>query len=269
MTKEKILTKKDSVGVVQAQQFCFDALTLESGEKFGPITLTYETYGALNKEKTNAVLILHALSGDAHAAGIHQGQNNPGWWDDMIGPGKAFDTDKYFVICSNILGGCKGTTGPLSINPKTNKPYALEFPIISIQDIVNCQRHLIDHLGIKKLLSVAGGSMGGMQALLWLVKYPERIHSAIPIATALKHSPQQIAFDEVGRQAIMADANWKEGNYYLSQCLEVDVSSFGKTKKEALAMLQDALQLYFEDIPVPKKTEVKNPFFTSIKLQYA
>jgi homoserine O-acetyltransferase len=132
----------------------------------------------------------------------------------MIGPGKAFDTNKYFVICSNVLGGCRGSTGPSSINPKTNKPYALDFPLVTIGDMVNAQRALIDSLGIDKLLTVVGGSMGGMQVLSWLVHYPERLRSAIPIATALKHSPQQIAFDEVGRQAIMADPNWKAGNFY-------------------------------------------------------
>ena len=145
---------------------------------------------------------------------MHEGQNNPGWWDDLIGPGKAFDTDKYFVICSNILGGCKGSTGPSSINPKTNKPYALDFPLFSINYIVNAQVHLIDHLGIDKLLTVSGGSMGGQQVLSWLINHPNRIHSAIPIATTAKHSPQQIAFNEVGRQAIMADEHWKSGNYY-------------------------------------------------------
>ena len=207
-------TRRCAVGVVQAQSFTFESLKLESGEKFGPITLAYETYGVLNKEKTNAVLIVHALSGDAHAAGEDKGHDNRGWWDDLIGPGKAFDTDKYFVICSNILGGCKGSTGPSSINPKTNKPYALDFPLITINDIVNAQEYLIDYLGIDKLLSVVGGSMGGQQVLSWLVNHPDRIRSVIPIATTLKHSPQQIAFNEVGRQAIMADAHWKSGNYY-------------------------------------------------------
>ena len=145
-----------------------DELILESGEKLGPITVAYETYGELNDQRSNAILILHALSGDAHAAGFHKGDEKPGWWDDMIGPGKAFDTDKYFIICSNVLGGCKGTTGPSSINPKTGKKYGLDFPIISISDMVNVQKHLIDHLKIDQLLSVAGGSMGGMQALEWL-----------------------------------------------------------------------------------------------------
>jgi len=214
LIKEKKTIENTSVGVVKPEYFTFDSLTLESGVKFGPVTLAYETYGALNKEKSNAVLILHALSGDAHAAGIHEGEDSPGWWDSMIGPGKAFDINKYFVICSNILGGCRGSTGPLSINPKTAKPYALDFPLISIGDMVAAQKHLIDHLGIERLLSVVGGSMGGMQALSWLVKYPKRIASVIPIATTIRHSPQQIAFNEVGRQAIMADAHWKSGNYY-------------------------------------------------------
>jgi len=191
-----------------------DELTLESGEKLGPITLAYETYGELNQQKSNAILILHALSGDAHAAGIHKGDAPLGWWNNLIGPGKGIDTDKYFVLCSNIIGGCKGSTGPSSVNPKTGKPYGADFPIMTIGDIVNAQRHLIDYLGIDKLLTVIGGSMGGMQVLQWMVAYPERIHSAIPIATAMNHTPQQIAFNEVGRQAIMADSNWRKGNYY-------------------------------------------------------
>lgn len=210
--------KEKSLGVVETEYFTFGhsphELKLESGQKLGSITLAYETYGQLNKEKTNAILVLHALSGDAHAAGVHQGSDEPGWWDALIGPGKALDTEKYFVICSNVIGGCKGSTGPSSINPKTNKPYALDFPIITIADMVRAQKHLIDHLGIKKLLSVIGGSMGGMQALQWVASFPESIQCAIPIATALKHSPQQIAFDEVGRQAVMADPAWNNGNYY-------------------------------------------------------
>ena len=207
-----------SVGVVQTCSCTFahppDELVLESGGRLGPLTIAYETYGTLNREKSNAVLALHALSGDAHAAGVHQGKENPGWWDPMIGPGKAFDTDKYFVICSNVLGGCKGSTGPSSINPRTGKPYVLDFPVITIRDMVEAQRHLVDYLGIKRLLSVAGGSMGGMQVLQWVASYPERVRSAIPIATALKHSPQQIAFDEVVRQSIMADPAWRNGDYY-------------------------------------------------------
>jgi homoserine O-acetyltransferase len=203
---------------IETKQFTFgyppDKLKLESGEKLGPITLAYETYGALNKEKSNAVLVVHALSGDAHAAGKSRRDGALGWWDNLIGPGKGIDTDKYFVICSNILGGCMGSTGPSSINPQTGRPYGLDFPMVTIGDMVKAQRALIDHLGIQNLLTAIGGSMGGMQALQWMVSYPEKIHSAIPIATTLKHTPQQIAFNEVGRQAVMADPNWKNGSYY-------------------------------------------------------
>jgi homoserine O-acetyltransferase len=208
----------NSLGIIESKLFSFaqppDELLLESGQKLGPITIAYETYGTLNAAKSNAILITHAFSGDAHAAGYHEGEEKPGWWDTMIGSGKAFDTDKYFVISSNALGGCKGSTGPSSINPVAGKPYGLDFPIITIPDMVHAQKRLIDSLGIDTLLSVAGGSMGGMQALQWAVLYPEKIRSAIPIATTLKHSPQQIAFDEVGRQAIMADPDWHEGDYY-------------------------------------------------------
>ena len=189
-------------------------LKLELGQTLGPITLAYETYGALNKDKSNAILVEHALSGDAHAAGFHEGEHEPGWWDSLIGPRKALDTEKYFVICANVIGGCRGSTGPSSVNPKTAKPYALGFPLVTVADMVEAQKRLIDHLGIRKLLCVIGGSMGGMQALQWVASFPERIQSVIPIATSLKHSPQQIAFDEVGRQAVMADPAWNQGNYY-------------------------------------------------------
>ena len=191
-----------------------EELILESREKLGPVTIEYETYGSLNEWKSNAVLILHALSGDAHAAGLSKGDEKLGWWDDLIGPGKGIDTNKFFVICSNVIGGCKGSTGPSSVNPKTGKFYGTDFPLITIYDIVQAQKILVDHLGIRKLLAVIGGSMGGMQVLQWMVSYPDRIQAAIPIATTMKHTPQQIAFNEVGRQAIMADLNWKNGDYY-------------------------------------------------------
>jgi len=215
----KAMNSRKSVGIISTQYFTFaeppQELILQSGASLGPITLAYETYGKLNKDKNNAILVAHALSGDAHAAGFHTKDDpKPGWWESMIGPGKAFDTDKYFVICSNVIGGCKGSTGPSSVNPKTGKPYALDFPIITIADMVKAQKMLIDYLGVKKLLSVCGGSMGGMQVLQWVASYPEYVRSAIPIATSWKHSPQQIAFDEVGRQAIMADPDWNKGNYY-------------------------------------------------------
>jgi homoserine O-acetyltransferase len=212
------VTALDDALTVETKTFTFahppEELPLESGETLGPITLAYETYGTLNERRSNAILVTHALSGDAHAAGLHQGDGAHGWWENMIGPGRGLDTDRYFVVCSNIIGGCKGSTGPSSIDPRTGRPYALTFPSITIGDMVEAQRHLIDHLGIERLLSVVGGSMGGMQALQWMVSYPERVSSAVPIATALKHAPQQIAFNEVGRQAIMADSNWREGNYY-------------------------------------------------------
>lgn len=213
------MTKKDgSVGIVETKYYSFDnptkGLILESGEELAPITLAYETYGNLNNQKSNAILVLHAFSGSAHAAGIHIGDKNPGWWDSMIGPGKALDTEKYFVICSNVIGGCNGSTGPSSINPKNNKPYGTDFPSVTIKDMVNAQYRLINHLEIEKLLTVIGGSMGGMQVLQWMVSNPEKIRSAIPIATTMKHSPQQIAFNEVGRQSIIADQNWNNGSYY-------------------------------------------------------
>lgn len=208
-----------SVGIVKTKYFRFaeppNELELECGRKLGPITLAYETYGEMNSDKSNCILVLHALTGDAHAAGYnHPDDPKPGWWDDMIGPGKAFDTNKYFVICSNIIGGCKGSTGPSSINPATQKPYALDFPMVTIPDMVNAQKALIDHLEIEQLMCAVGGSMGGMQVLQWAVAYPEKVRLAIPIATTARLSAQAIAFDAVGRHAIAADPHWDHGNYY-------------------------------------------------------
>ena len=200
---------------VETQHINFsEPLALKSGVKLSPITVAYETYGVLNADKSNAILICHAFTGDANAAFFHKDAKKPGWWDDMIGSGEAFDTDKYFVICPNVLGSCKGTTGPSSIDPKTGKPYGLSFPVVTIPDMVALHKRLIDHLGIKKLLSVAGGSMGGMQALTWPVMYPEMTHSSIVIAACHRHTAQQIAFDEVGRQAVIADPDWNNGDYY-------------------------------------------------------
>src|ERR1043166_4532191 len=200
--------------IVESRRVRFDSLSLDNGAKLAPVEVAYETYGTLNARKTNAILALHAFSGDAHAAGISHETGKPGWWDNMIGPGKAFDTDKYFVICSNVLGGCRGTTGPSSVNPETGCPYAMSFPVITIGDMVRLQKMLVDWFGIARLLSVTGGSMGGMQALEWAVSYPDQVVTAIPIATTTRHSAQQIAFNEVGRQAIMADPNWNAGSYY-------------------------------------------------------
>src|ERR1043165_2763824 len=203
--------------IVEASSVRFDSLSLDNGAKLAPVEVAYETYGTLNASKTNAILVLHAFSGDAHAAGISTETGKPGWWDNMIGPGKAFDTNRYFVICTNVLGGCRGTTGPASINPATGCPYGMSFPVITIGDMVRLQRMLIDWMEIPRLLAVSGGSMGGMQALEWAVSYPEMVQSAIPIATTTRHSAQQIAFNEVGRQAIMADPDWNAGNYYGKQ----------------------------------------------------
>ncbi len=207
---------ENALGIVETQYavVCEDGLELDNGLTLGPITVAYETYGTLSPAKDNVILVCHALSGGAHAAGMHAGARKPGWWDVMIGPGKAFDTDHYFVVSSNVLGGCYGTTGPSSIDPQTGRPYGLNFPVVTIRDMVQVQRRLLDHLQIPSLLAVTGGSMGGMQAYQWAVSYPERVRSVIAVATTHRHSPQQIAFNEVARQAIMADPAWNNGDYY-------------------------------------------------------
>ncbi len=204
------------VGLVRTERLEIDRPPeLDSGRRLERICVAYETYGRLNAARSNAVLVLHALSGDAHAAGRNlPTDRKPGWWDSMIGPGKAFDTDRYFVICSNVLGGCKGTTGPSSTDPKTGLPYAASFPVITIRDMVMVQNLLVEHLGIDRLLAVTGGSMGGMEAIQWLLSYPRKVGSAIVIAASLSQSAQNIALHEVGRQAIISDPNWRGGNYY-------------------------------------------------------
>lgn len=188
-------------------------LKLASGAELGPFTVAYQTYGTLNDTRSNAILLCHALTGDQYAAGMHPVTGRPGWWDDIIGPGLPFDTDRYFVVCSNVLGGCMGTTGPLDVNPSAGKPYDMAFPLITIGDMVAAQARLIDHLGIDKLLAVVGGSMGAMQALEWAHRYPDRVFASVPIAGSARHTAQNIAFHEVGRQAIMSDPNWHAGNY--------------------------------------------------------
>jgi homoserine O-acetyltransferase len=208
-----------SVGLVERKFFTFAEppaeMLLESGARLGPVTLAYETYGTLAADRRNAVLVLHALSGDSHAAGYYQPEDEkPGWWDCMVGPGKGIDTDKFFVVCSNIIGSCMGSTGPSSINRGTGRPFGLDFPVVTIGDMVDAQKALVDHLGIEKLFCVIGGSIGGMQVLEWCVRYPDMVISAIPLATTIKHSALAIAFNEVARQSIMADPNWNHGNYY-------------------------------------------------------
>ncbi len=189
-------------------------LVLDCGASLGPFIVAYQTYGSLNTEKSNAVLVCHALTGDQFVAELHPITGKAGWWDLMVGSGKPLDTERYFIICANVLSGCMGTTGPRSENPETGKPYGLDFPVITIRDMVNAQKLLIDHLGIEKLFCVIGGSMGGMQALQWAVSYPEHVFSAVPIAASARHSAQNIAFHEIGRQAIVADPNWNGGDYY-------------------------------------------------------
>ena len=214
----------DSVGIVKTQYYTFaespNEMLLEKGGKLGPITVAYETYGTLNKDKSNVLLICHALSGSAHAAGYYTDEDikgpkkNTGWWDLMTGPGKPMDTNKYFVICSNILGSCYGTTGPASIDPTTKKEYGMKFPEITIPDMVKVQKNLLDYLGIEKLVSAIGGSMGGMQALEWALQFPDIPKSVIVIAASAALSAQEIALDAVGRNAIKMDSKWENGNYY-------------------------------------------------------
>ncbi|MGM0770590.1 MAG: homoserine O-acetyltransferase MetX [Halobacteriota archaeon] len=205
-----------SVGIVGTNFHTIEGeFLLEGGQTLKDIRVAYETYGNLNRDKSNTILVCHALTGDAHAAGRHSPDDRkPGWWEDVIGPGKALDTDRYFVICSNVLGGCKGTTGPASLNPDTGKLYGITFPVITIGDMANVQKKLIEHLGIKVLFAVVGGSMGGMQTLTWAVNYPEVVKKAVVIASTAFSSPQQIAFNEVGRNAIISDPSWNEGDYY-------------------------------------------------------
>ena len=191
-----------------------EPLRLDSGQKIAPLAIAYQTYGTLNADKSNAILICHALTGDQHAANRHPVTCKGGWWETLVGPAKPVDTERFFVICANILGGCMGSSGPASTNPATGQPYGLDFPVITIGDMVNAQRRLIDHLGIDKLFSVIGGSMGGMQVLQWCARYKDRVLTAMPIATAPWHTAQNIAFHEVGRQAVMADPDWQGGNYY-------------------------------------------------------
>ena len=188
-------------------------LPLDSGGLLAPLTVAYQTYGSLDAARANAVLVCHALTGDQHVANVHPVTGKPGWWTAMVGPGRPIDTDRFFVICANVVGGCLGTTGPASLNPATGRAYGLDLPVITIRDMVRAQAMLVDHLGIETLFCVAGGSMGGMQVLQWAALFPERVFSAMPIATGARHSSQNIAFHEVGRQAVMADPDWRQGRY--------------------------------------------------------
>lgn len=210
------IDRDNSVGIVERQLAHFDQpLALRSGKMLERFTLAYETYGTLNAERSNAILICHALSGDSHVAGYYTDdpEEKPGWWDEAVGPGKMFDTDRFFIVCSNVIGGCQGSTGPASHAPD-GKPYALRFPIVTVQDMVAAQRHLADQLGIERWFAIAGGSMGGMQALQWAVDYPERVAHVLFIASTPRSSAQNIAFNAIGREAIYADPRWNNGDYY-------------------------------------------------------
>jgi homoserine O-acetyltransferase len=217
-------------------RFGVDApLRLECQQDLAPYQIAYMTYGKLDAARSNAVLICHALTGDQYVASPHPVTGKPGWWTTMVGPGKPIDTDRFFVICSNILGGCMGSTGPASINPKTGKPYGLDFPVITIGDMVDAQARLIDHLGIETLFSVIGGSMGGMQVLEWAARYKDRVFTAVPLAAAAWHSAQNIAFHEVGRQAVMADPEWAGGKY----------TEQGRTPRRGLAVARMAAHITY------------------------
>lgn len=210
----------DGVGTVETRRAVVFAdgrpLKLVSGAELGPIEVAYETYGELNADRSNAIFICHALSGDAHAAGLHAGDDpkRPGWWDNIVGPGRPLDTDRFFVICANVLGGCKGTTGPSSINPETGYPWGLRFPLVQVRDLVNVHRALLRELGIGRLLAVVGGSLGGMQALMWAIDHPEEVGGAVIIAASARLTAQNIAFSAVAREAIMRDPDFAGGDYY-------------------------------------------------------
>ncbi|HEV2559551.1 MAG TPA: homoserine O-acetyltransferase [Microvirga sp.] len=210
---QEALNQIDDPSSLVARFSADEPLAMDAGVALTPWQMAYQTYGTLNAQKSNAVLICHALTGDQHVANVHPVTGKPGWWETLVGPGKPLDTNRFFVICSNVVGGCMGTTGPASTNPATGRPYALDFPVVTVRDMVRAQAMLVDRLGIESLFCVAGGSMGGMQVLQWAASYPDRVFAALPIATAARHSAQNIAFHEVGRQAVMADPEWRRGRY--------------------------------------------------------
>ena len=219
-------------------------LRLDCGAELGPFNVAYQTYGRLNAERSNAVLVCHALSGDQYVASTHPVTGKPGWWHVLVGPGCPLDPDRYFIICVNVLGGCMGTVGPATPDPATGKPYGLGFPVITIADMVRAQAMLLDHLGIEQVFCVIGGSMGGMQVLQWATMYPERVYTAVPIACAARHSAQNIAFHEVGRQAIVSDPEWRGGEYYLG----------GTTPSAGLAVARMAAHItYLSEVALRRK----------------
>jgi homoserine O-acetyltransferase len=233
-------------------------LRLDAGVDLAPFQIAYKTYGALNAARSNAVLVCHALTGDQHVASEHPVTKKAGWWETMVGPGKPIDTERYFVICPNVLGACMGTTGPSSTNPNTGKLWGLDFPVITVRDMVRAQAMLLDYLGIESLFTLAGGSMGGMQVLQWAASYPQRVFSALPIATATRHSAQNIAFHEVGRQAVMADPEWRSGRYIIE----------GANPRRGLAVARMAAHItYLSDAALHRKfgrryQDRENPTFS-------
>jgi len=219
-------------------------LRLDSGSELRELQIAYQTYGELNADRSNAILVCHALTGDQHVASINPVTGKPGWWSDMVGSGRPIDTDRYFVICSNVVGGCMGTTGPASTNPATDRVYGLELPVITVRDMVRAQAMLVDHLGIDQLFCVAGGSLGGMQVLQWAASFPDRVFTALPLATGARHSSQNIAFHEVGRQAVMADPDWRGGRYF----------DFGVSPRKGLAVARMAAHItYLSDEALHRK----------------
>ena len=247
-----------------------DDFKLSSGEKLSEIKLAYETYGELNNEKSNAILVCHAISGDSHVA-RHDKQDLPGWWDIMVGPGKSIDTDKYFVICSNVIGGCSGSTGPNSINIKTGKEFGSSFPVVTIEDMVSAQKLLIDYFGIKKLLCVTGGSMGGFQSMQWSIQFPEKVESIIPIATSPRLTNQALAFDIVGRNAIKTDLNFKKGDYYQSNEKPEDGLAIARMLAHITYVSNDSLKRKFDNSrydPKDISTEFENRFSVGSYLAY-
>lgn len=248
-----------SVGQVELQMACLfteaEPLVLANGEKLGPVEVAFETYGNLNDRRDNAVFILHALTGDAHAAGYHAGAARPGWWDNLIGPGKPLDTDRFFVICANLLGGCQGTTGPSSINPATGSPFGLAFPQLTVADLVEVHRALLRHLGISRLLAALGGSLGGMQALQWGLSYPEEVANGVVVAASSRLTAQNIAFSAVARRAIMTDPNFLGGDY-VSQETNPDVGlAIARMMAHITYLSEDALTEKFGREPHPDNRE--------------
>jgi homoserine O-acetyltransferase len=221
-------------------------LRLECGIDISSFPVAYQTYGTLNKDKSNAILVCHGLTGDQYAASPHPVTGKPGWWESIIGEGKALDTSRFFIIAANVIGSCMGSFGPKSINPATGKPYGLDFPVVTITDMVRAQALLLDYLGIKQLFSVIGGSMGGMVALAWAAIYPERVFSAIPIATSARHSAQNIAFHEIGRQAIMVDQNWCDGRYYDERKIPVKGLSVARMAAHVTYLSEHGLRRKFD-----------------------